>query len=123
MVARVTYRFPRGAPIIVSLQEMPESTQSSTLLTSRKAILKRSAPGLEVPPASQLPAAEFIITPRAAVGLIAAGFDLTIPAAVSKLLDPGSYVVTPAFGAAGVISSIEDALFIAIDEVTTDSVV
>jgi hypothetical protein len=118
--ATIAYRFGRGEPIFVQLEDV-EGGDSSPL-TDRKAVLKKALPGPRVPPAAAVSVAQFLITPRAATPQIASGFDLIIPASVSKTLDVGLYVVTPAFGAGGVVQQIADALFIEIKETTTDSV-
>lgn len=120
--ARITYRFPRGAPVRLGLQE---TTGDSSALTERRAVLKKAGPGMTMPPATGPAAATFTITARAAVTLpvpVAKGFDLVLSDDVARALPAGVYVVTPAFGANGDVWEIAAPLFIAIDEVTTDSV-
>lgn len=116
---RVNMIIYRGMPLVFGVAA---TLGDPTLLTDRRAFLKPALPGPEVPPAVTASVATLTITPRAALGGVAAGFDFSLSSVATRALLPGIYVTNVALGFAGEPAIILDPLFIQVRETTTDDV-
>jgi hypothetical protein len=94
------YTFQRGETISLGLDAL---TGDPLTVSAISAGMKAVAPGRTSVAETQPVAAVFSIFPRAASGDIPAGWTLTIPAATSAMLVPGSYLADARIEIAGTV--------------------
>jgi hypothetical protein len=92
------YNFQRGETILLALDALSGDPAS---VTDISAAMKALPPGRTSVDAGAPAAAVFAITPRAALGDIPAGWNLTLAAASSALLAPGTYLADAKITVAG----------------------
>jgi hypothetical protein len=92
------YTFQRGETISLALDAV---TGDPLSVTGISAVMKTVPPGRTGVPDGAPVAATFSISPRAAQGDIPPGWALTIPAATSASLTPGSYLADARLEVAG----------------------
>ena len=92
------YIFQRGETISLALDAVSGDPTSVSTLTAR---MKAVPPGRTSVPADSPVIAEFSVSARAAVGEVPPGWTLTLAAAVSALLAPGSYLADARLEIAG----------------------
>jgi hypothetical protein len=90
--------FQRGETISLALDAVAGDPATVTAISAK---LKAVPPGRTTVPASAPVAANFVISTRSAVGDIPAGWTLTVPAATSVALTPGSYLADARLEVAG----------------------
>lgn len=113
------YRFQRGETIVLALDAVGATAQDLEIVSGVSAVLKKTVNGDGVPPATAPAAATCTVSTRPPAGGADGGWLLTIDAASSAQLAPGTYVTNAALelGAGGSIEKT-DALFIRIEEST-----
>ena len=92
------YTYQRGETISLALDAV---TGDPAQVTAINAAMKMVPPGRSEAPANAPVAASFTVAARLASGNDPAGWTLTIPAAVSASLSPGSYVADARLEVAG----------------------
>jgi hypothetical protein len=92
------YSFQRGETISLALDAVSGDPAGVTAIAAK---VKAVPPGRTSVPAEAPTAAQFVITPRAALGDVPPGWTLTIPAATSVALPAGSYLADARIEVAG----------------------
>lgn len=87
-MSEALYTFRRGETIRLALDAMSGDVSSVTAVHAD--LRRRKLPATALT-GSETVAASFVVTPRAAVGDIPAGWDLTVPPSVSDTLPAGLY--------------------------------
>ena len=110
------YIYQRGETVSLALDVLSGDPASVAAIMAQ---LKAVAPGRLSVVAGAPVAANFTITPRAAVDDLPAGWTLTIPASVSAALDAGFYAADARLEVAGGVIITEQVLLRIRDAVTS----